>query len=105
MLWAAAVYNSDDNRHLLDYLDKSHSLNGCTFNVVMDDEVSIPADSDIAHLAMLRVVAAHVSRLRSGSSDSDQTTDMEQKESEKSSDIEKVISLYFLYKSHFTPRL
>jgi hypothetical protein len=89
VLWAAAVYNSDDNRHLLNYLDKSYSLNGCTFNVVMDDEVSIPADSDIAHLAMLRVVAAHMSRLRSSSSDSDQTTDMEQKEAEKSSDIKR----------------
>lgn len=89
MLWAAAVYNSDDNRHLLDYLDKSHSLNGCTFNVVMDDKAPTPADSDITHLAMLRVVAAHVSRLRSDSSDSDQATDMEQKGSEKSSDIER----------------
>ena len=55
----------------------------------MDNKVSTSADSNIAHLAMLRVVAAHVLRLRSGSSDSDQTTDMEQKESEKSSDIKR----------------
>jgi hypothetical protein len=89
VLWAAAVYDSDDNRHLLEYPAKSHSLTGCTFSVVMDNKVSAPADSDIAHLAMLRVVAAHVSRLRSGSSDSDQTADMEQKESDKSSEVKR----------------
>jgi hypothetical protein len=46
VLWAAAVYDSDDNRHLLDYPAKSHSLTGRTFNVVMDNKVSTPADSD-----------------------------------------------------------